>query len=99
MLDKLKDIFETQKKLGEIKKNLENILISFESSDRKIKIVINGVQKIINLDIDQCLLQPEKKEILQRALIECINSANEKVQKEATQKLSSAMGNFKIPGL
>ncbi len=99
MLDKLKNIFEAQKKMNEIKKELESVTVDYETAAGKVKATMSGTQKVLTLSIDEEFLQPGKKERLEKEILSCINGASDKVQKVATQKLQASMGDFKIPGL
>ena len=99
MLDKLKNMFEAQKKLNEIKLEMETINVDNETANGLVKISMSGTQKLSSVDINIELLQPDKKEILQAMLLECINGAAEKVQRAASQKLKSKLGNLKMTGL
>lgn len=98
MLDKLKNIFEAQRKIGEIKKELEKITIDFSTPDEKIKLKMAGTQKIIALDIARDLLSVEKKKDLEDTLVRSFNAALDKIQVVVSDKLRSNMGDFKIPG-
>lgn len=95
----MKSMFEAQKKMKEIQRSLENISVNFEGSGGKIKLSMSGTQKVLSLDIDESLLSADNKQILQRELVNSINSAAVKVQKVAGEQLKSAMGDLKIPGL
>ncbi len=99
MLDKLKNMFEAQKKMKELQKGLENISVDFEGAGGRIKISMSGTQKVLSMDIDEALLTADNKQLLQREIVNSINAAASKVQKVAAQQLKSAMGDFKIPGL
>ena len=98
MLDKLKNVFEAQKKMNEIKKGLEGICIDHEAAGGKIKISMTGTQRVVSFEIDNEFLQPDKKEKLQKELVSCVNGAADKVQRVAAEKLKSTMGDLKIPG-
>ena len=99
MLDKLKNMFEAQKKLGEIKKGLEKMTVDNQTLAGKVKVVMSGTQRILSIDLDPECLNPESKDKLQRALVDCLNGAAEKVQKLAAQQLKETMGDLKIPGM
>ena len=99
MFDKLKNMFEAQKKMKELQKGLENIFVEYEGAEGKIKLRMNGTQKVLSMDIDDSLLSVHNKQILQREIVSSINSAASKVQKVAAEELKFAMGDFKIPGL
>ncbi|MCM8813488.1 MAG: YbaB/EbfC family nucleoid-associated protein [Candidatus Omnitrophica bacterium] len=99
MLDKLKDLYQAQKKMNEIKKKLEAIKIDHEVMNGKIKVEIDGTQRILSVKIDEEMLSADKKDMLQRQMVVCLNAASEKVQKIAAQQMQSAMGDLKLPGL
>ncbi len=99
MLDKLKNMFEAQKKMKELQKGLENISVDFEGAGGKIKLSMSGTQKVLSMDIDESLLSVDNKQVLQREIVSAVNSAASKVQKVAANELKSAMGDLKIPGL
>jgi DNA-binding YbaB/EbfC family protein len=98
MLDKLKNVFEAQKKMAELKKNLEKIVVDFEASGGKIKVSMNGTQRVLSIAIDENFLRTAKKEVFQNELVYAVNGAADKVQKMAAQQLQSSMGDLKIPG-
>ena len=99
MIDKLKNMFETQKKMKELQKGLENISVDFEGAGGKIKLSMSGTQKVLSMDIDESLLSADNKQMLQKEIVSSINSAASKVQKVAANELKFAMGDLKIPGL
>ncbi|MDD5746726.1 MAG: YbaB/EbfC family nucleoid-associated protein [Candidatus Omnitrophica bacterium] len=99
MLDKLKDIFEAQKKMNEIKKNLEKISVDYATSGGKVKVCMSGTQKVLSVDIDENFLKTAQKEIIQKELVAGLNAASDKVQKVAAQQLQATMGDFKLPGV
>ena len=99
MLDKLKNIFEAQKKMTEIKKGLETINVDYEVAGGQIKVVMSGTQRIISFDINEQYLKNSDKPVIEKDMVKCINGASEKVQKIAADQLKSSMGDLKIPGL
>ncbi|MBU1088129.1 MAG: YbaB/EbfC family nucleoid-associated protein [Candidatus Omnitrophica bacterium] len=99
MLGKLKNIFEAQKKMNDIKKGLEKVIIDHETAQGQIKITMSGTQRVIAVVINEALLVADKKERLEKELVNGINAASDKVQKVAAEQLKSVMGDLKIPGM
>ncbi|MCG2712953.1 MAG: YbaB/EbfC family nucleoid-associated protein [Candidatus Omnitrophica bacterium] len=99
MLNKMKNMFEAQKKMKEIQRGLENISVDFEGAGGKIKLSMSGTQKVLSMEIDESILSADNKQMLQREIVSSINSAASKVQKAAAEQLKFAMGDLKIPGL
>ena len=63
-----------------------------------IKIVINGAQNFISLDIDDTLLAVENKNRFKSELLRSLNGAIQKSQNLAAQKMKAVTG-FNIPGM
>lgn len=99
MLDKMKNIFEAQKKMNDIKKSLEKIMVEHEIAQGKIKITMSGTQRVLSVEIDPSFLQADKKDKLEKELVNGINGAADKIQKVAAEQLKSVMGDLKIPGM
>lgn len=99
MLDKLKNMFEAQKKMKDIQKKLEDMSIEHKTASGKIKLRMNGAQRVVSIDIDEDFLIPGMKTRLETELCDCLNSASEKVQKLAAEEFKTAMGDLKLPGL
>ena len=97
MLGKLKNVFEAQKKMNDIKKGLEKVVVDFELG--QIKITMSGTQRVMSVSINESLLTSDKKAKLEKDMVDCINGAANKVQKVAAEQLKSVMGDLKIPGM
>lgn len=98
MLDKLKAMFEAQKKMKDIQNSLEKITVDYEGATGRIKLKMNGTQKLLSVNIDESLLTSEMKQQLEKEILSSMNALQDKVQKVAQEQLKHAMGDFKIPG-
>jgi len=98
MFDKVKKIFELQSKINQIKQELGKLTTEASSPDGKIKIVINGEQKVQDIQIDSALLNNSDCTKLQKELTDCINQAILKSQKMAAEKAKEITG-LDLPGL
>jgi DNA-binding protein YbaB len=81
MFDKMKQMYELQKKAKELQKKLEGIKI--EQSEGGVKLVINGIFKVESLDIDASLLSPELKGKLETILRKLFTEAVQEAQKRS----------------
>ena len=97
MLDKIKQLMELKKQADRIKRELD--AISVECQEVKgIKIEMTGSQRIKMIDIDEIYLKPENKNKLQADLERSFNTALQKSQNMAAQKMKDVLpGGF--PGL
>jgi len=98
MFDKLKGLMDMQKKLGDMKKGLDDITVDAEVLGGKVKIVCTGSQKIRSVEIDGSLLDGENKGKLEGALKDVINDVIDKSQKTTAARMKDSFG-INIPGL
>ena len=93
MFDKMKDLWEMKKKMEEIKKELDSVVL--ESEDDLVKVAISGSQEIKSVTIKPDLSASDKTK-LESSLTETVNRAIRESQKTAAAKMGG-MG-LKLPG-
>ena len=96
MMGKLK---ETQQKIEETKKRLDNVLVDEQSSDGLLKVTLTANRSIRSITVDDALL--EDKEQLEDYLVLVLNKAIEKATavNEAELGAVAKEGMPNIPGL
>lgn len=97
MLDKMKALFEMQKQMKEIKKQLDDTNFDIQSSDGAVKITMNGSQEVKEITIKDNLGESEKAN-LSGSLKDTFNRAIKHSQEVAAQKMKHITG-FNIPGV
>ncbi len=97
MLDKMKAMFEMQKKMQEIKRELDNTNFDIQSSDGSVKITMNGAQEIKEVIIKEGLSDSEKAN-LGSSLKDAFNRAIKRSQELTAQKMRDVTG-LNLPGL
>ncbi|NIA22820.1 MAG: YbaB/EbfC family nucleoid-associated protein [Proteobacteria bacterium] len=94
------DIFkkakEFKEKLDEMQKELENETFETVVGGGLIKIKSNGKGEVLSVDIDESILAPDKKELLNGLLVSGLQSAQEKVRQIAEEKMKDLKIN--LPG-
>ncbi len=99
MFDKMKELYQLQKKARAIQKELRNTEIEATALDDKIKIVFNGEQKIQSLKIEESLLNSSQKNNLEKGLLNAIREGIARSQQIAAEKMKDVAGDLNIPGL
>ena len=97
MFDKMKALFEMQKKMQEIKRELDITDFDIQSSDGLVKITMNGSQEVKEIVIKDNLGELEKAG-LANSLKETFNRSIKRSQEIAAQKMKAATG-LNISGL
>lgn len=86
-----------QKQAKAVKKKLANIHISAESNG--VEVVVSAEQELISISIPDQLLAPDKKDLLQKSIVEAMKKAMKKAQEVAALEMKSVMGDLGFPGL
>jgi len=97
MFEKIKQLKNLRDQAIQMKAMLAQEVVSATAAGGKVSISMNGNQEIINIDISEELLAPQKKDECQKALKEAFNDANNKVKQLMASKLQSS--GFNMPGL
>ena len=92
MFDKMKQVYEMQKKARELQKALESIRLEKTSRDGMLKVTVNGTHKVEALVIDPSYLESGKKEALERGLSSLINDAFGEIQKQSASQMAGMLG-------
>lgn len=88
-----------QRELEKKKKELENALFTFESNGGAIKLDIYGSKKVEKITIDEDVIDPSDKEMLEDMIKIAVNEALDKIDNEMDKVISAATGGMNIPGL
>lgn len=101
MFDKLKQggaqakkLFELQRQAKKLKEELAKVTISASNADESIKITMNGEQKVTEVKVAESV---RTSATLEKDLTEVINSATQKTQKVAAEKMQSLAGSMGLP--
>jgi DNA-binding protein YbaB len=92
-----KDLYKLQKQAKDVKKKLKNIHI--EAEEEGIKIVINGEQEIISVEISEEAMQDRAK--LEKAVLNCMQKGTKKAQEVAAVNMKEVMDQLGLgmPGM
>ena len=88
-----------QRELEKKKKELENTLFTFESNGGAIKLDIYGSKKVEKITIDEDVIDPSDKEMLEDMIKIAVNEALDKIDDEMDKVISAATGGMNSPGL
>ena len=87
-----------QKQLEEATKQINDMEFEGSASNGLVKVVVNGENKIQSINIEQSIINPEDKEMIEDLIMIAVNDAIDKAEdykKERYGTMASALG---IPG-
>jgi nucleoid-associated protein EbfC len=93
-------IKEMQSKLKEVQENLDRITAEGESGGGMVKALVNGRKKVLKIDIEESLLTPDDKTMLQDLVVAAINIALQNVEAKSNEEIQKTTQGIipNIPG-
>lgn len=98
MMGKMKEV---QAKMKEAQDNLVHVYASGEAGGGLVKATVNGKKEVISLEIDDSLIKPEDKEMMQDLIVAAVNKAMSEVEILAKEEIRKSTEGMlpNIPGL
>ena len=93
----LKQAQQMQARLQKMQEELAQLTVEGSAGGGAVKVVMTGRQEVKSVEIAPEAV--EDLELLQDLIVAAVNDALAKAQELASQKLSSAMGGLKLPGM
>jgi len=88
---------ELQEKMEETKKELKKVTVEAEAGGGMVKVKANGERKIIRIDLDKDVIDPDDKEMLEDLVVAGVNKALDKAEEAAQKKMQDTYKDM-IPG-
>nr|WKN35853.1 YbaB/EbfC family nucleoid-associated protein [Tunicatimonas sp. TK19036] len=97
MMEKVREV---QEKMKQAQEGLTDITATGEAGAGLVKATVNGKKQLVNLEIDNDLIKPEDKEVMQDLVIAAVNKALEEVDAKAKEEMKKSTEGFipNIPG-
>jgi DNA-binding YbaB/EbfC family protein len=93
----MQQVAEMKKKMGEVEKELKDLVIKGVSKDQSIEVEITGKMKLKKITVKDNF--PKDSRGLEKAIFEATEKALTEVSDTAQKKLQDVTGGIKIPGL
>jgi DNA-binding YbaB/EbfC family protein len=93
----LKMAQEAQNKLMEAQQNLDRIEVEGVSGGGMVKVRASAKGRIIGVDIDESLLDPSEKQMVEDLVAAAINDARAKADAAAQESMQSVTGGLQLP--
>ncbi len=95
----MKQAQKMQAKMMKMQEELSNKTVEATAGGGMIKVVANGKQQIVSIDIEKEVVDPDDVEMLQDLILAAINDALAKSQEMVSGEMSKITGGMNIPGL
>lgn len=95
LFSQLKQIKDLRKQAKEYKNTMGDEMVIGSAAGGAVKVTMDGTQKVIGSEVSTEMLSPDKKEKLEKAIVDAMNDAQKELQKVMMKKLQS--GELKMP--
>ena len=95
----MKQAQKLQSKMLKLQEELADKTVETTSGGGMVKVVANGRQQIVSIQIEEEVVDPDDVEMLQDLILAAINDALTKSQEMVSGEMSKLTGGINIPGM
>jgi len=95
----MKQAQQLQSKMLKLQEDLADRTVETTSGGGMVKVVANGRQQVVSIQIEKEVVDPDDLEMLQDLILAAINDALIKSQEMVSGEMSKLTGGMNIPGL
>ena len=95
----MKQAQKLQSKMLKVQEELADRTVETSSGGGMVKVVANGRQQIVSIQIEKEVIDPEDSEMLQDLILSAVNDALTKSQEMISNEMGKLTGGMNIPGL
>ncbi len=92
-----KEVQRMQKRMEEVTKELEEKTVSVQVGGGMVKVTANGRQEILAIEIEEELLKPEEREMLQDLVVAGVNEALKRAKAMMEEEMAKITGGLALP--
>jgi len=95
----MKQAQKLQTKMMKLQEELADKTIETTAGGGMVKVVANGKQQIVSIEIEKEVVDPEDVDMLQDLVLAAVNDALTKSQEMVSGEMSKLTGGMNIPGM
>jgi len=95
----MKQAQKLQSKMLKLQDELADKTVETTAGGGMVKVVANGRQQILSVEIDKEVVDPQDVEMLQDLILAAVNDALVKSQEMVTSEMNRLTGGMSIPGM
>ncbi|MCG9968732.1 YbaB/EbfC family nucleoid-associated protein [Pelotomaculum terephthalicicum JT] len=95
----MKQVQKMQQGMIKLQEELKSRTVESTAGGGMIKVIANGNNEILSIEINPEAVDPEDVEMLQDLVLAAVNDALKKAQEMVSQEMSKLTGGMNIPGL
>ncbi len=95
----MKQAQQLQTKMTQLQEEMAEKTIEATAGGGMVKVVANGKQQVVSVQIEKEVVDPEDVEMLQDLIVAAVNEALSRSQAMVNEEMSKLTGGMNIPGM
>ena len=95
----LKQAQKLQSKMAKMQEEMAQKTVEASAGGGMVRVVANGQQKVVSIEIEKEVVDPDDVDMLQDLVLAAINDALTRSQEMMTSEMGKLTGGMSIPGL
>lgn len=95
----MKQAQQLQDKMNKLQEDMADKTVEATAGGGMVKVVANGKQQIVSINIEKEVVDPEDVEMLQDLIVAAVNEALTRSQEMVSEEMNKLTGGMNIPGL
>ncbi len=93
----MKQVQEMQAKMADMQARLDEMAVTGQAGAGLVKVTLNGKNLMQSIEVDDSLMKPDEKEILEDLLMAAYNEARAKVDQLVAEQMKDVTGGMALP--
>ena len=93
----MKQVQEMQAKMADMQARLDEMAVTGQAGAGLVKVTLNGKNLMQSIEVDDSLMKPDEKEILEDLLMAAYNEARAKVDQLVADRMKDVTGGMALP--
>lgn len=95
----MKQVQQMQTKMAKLQAELEEKTVEASAGGGAVRVLVNGKNEILEINIEPEVLDPDDVEMLQDLIMAACNEALRNAQNMVSEEMSKITGGLKVPGM
>ncbi len=95
----MKQAQQLQEKMTKLQEEMADKTVEATAGGGMVKVVANGRQQIVSINIEKEVVDPEDVDMLQDLILAATNEALSRAQEMVSEEMSKLTGGMNIPGM
>jgi nucleoid-associated protein EbfC len=97
LTDIMKQVQSMQSRMGEMNEKLADMTVTAESGAGLVSVTMTGRSQVTQVSIDERLMRPEDREIVEDLVVTAFNAAKAKAEAMVAEEMKQVTGGLPLP--